>query len=273
MTQSTFLVVLVMIFLVTTDCTNRSQDTNSVTNRQQAARKELEQKNIPYTKEVFLERVKEGDTRSVELFLTAGMDANGRYKANITPLMEACLFERADTARALLEKGADVNAKDDFGRTPLIFAIQNGAQTTMVKALLAKGADPNAVLPDSRTPLMLSIDSPDIAKALIEKGADVNAKNAETGDSVLTTMVLAENAENVKSLLDHGANVNAVDNQGFTALMFAAVNNNVSLAKLLLQKGADANVSANNGDTAFLLAKRKSFSKMMQVLRRAGARD
>src|SRR5436190_13843470 len=109
---------------------------SSVSGAQELARKELEGKGIPYTKEAFLERVKSGDTNSVNLFLTAGMDANTKYEAKTTPLMVACLFERAETIKALLNRGADVNAKDDIGRTPLIYAIQNGGDTSTVRSLL-----------------------------------------------------------------------------------------------------------------------------------------
>jgi ankyrin repeat protein len=273
MPHSTFVLTLAMILLILPDCSNHPQNSNSATNTQEAARKKLEQQKIPYTKEEFLERVKKGDTRSVELFLTAGMGANTRYKANTTPLMEACLFERVDIVKVLLGGGADVNAKDDFGRTALIFAIQNGGQTSIVKALLDRGADANATLADGRTPLMLSIDSPDIVKALVEKGADINAKNRDTGESVLMTMVLADNPESVKSLLARDANVNAKDDRGVTALMFAASNNKIVIAKLLLQKGADVNIKADNGETALLMAKRNGFSTMMQLLRQAGAKD
>lgn len=267
------LVLGVMLLLGTANCSKPQEIANSSRgDSQEAARKELEQKGIPYTKEDFLERAKNGDTRAVILLTAAGMDPNTRYKANTTVLMEAALFGRADTVKALLERGADVNARDDFGRTALIFAIQYGAHADIVKDLLKKGADTNATLADGRTPLMLSIDSPDIVKALVEKGADINAKNRDTGESVLMTMVLADNPESVKSLLDRGASVNAKDDRGVTALMFAASNNKIVIAKLLLQKGADVNIKADNGETAFLMAKRSRFSKMMQLLKQAGAK-
>jgi len=66
----------------------------------------------------------------------------------------------------LLNKGADANAKVTDGRTALLFAIQNGAYTEVVKVLLARGADPNTKLSDGRTPLMLTADSPEIVTLL-----------------------------------------------------------------------------------------------------------
>ena len=46
------------------------------------------------------------------------------------------------TVKALLDKGADVNVKDNSGSTPLIYAARNG-RTEVLKALIDKGADVN----------------------------------------------------------------------------------------------------------------------------------
>jgi len=275
MLHSNFVIALVIVLLTATTCSKNQQSDSptAATNSQEVGRKELLDKRIQYPKEEFLERTKKGDRNGVATLLAAGIDPNTRYKANTTALMEACVFERGDIVTVLLDAGADVNLKDDFGRTALIFAIQNGSQTSIVKALLDKGANPNATLNDGRTPLMFAIDAPEIVKALVEKGADVNAKNKDTGDPILVTMVLADNSESVRLLLDKGANVNATDDRGVTALMFAASNDKIVIAKLLLKKGADVNAKAYNGETAYVMAKRNRFSKMMQLLRQAGAKE
>jgi ankyrin repeat protein len=65
------------------------------------------------------------------------------YEQSRTVLMRAAEGGRLHTVRALLKKGADVNAKDIFGGTALMAAASRG-HFEMVKALLSAGADPNA---------------------------------------------------------------------------------------------------------------------------------
>jgi ankyrin repeat protein len=240
---------------------------------QAAARKELEKSGVPCNRDALGERAKGGDARTVKLLVTAGIDPNTRYLANTTALMQAALFEHPDTVKALFEAGADVNAKDDYGRTALSFAIQNGAQLETVRILLDSGADPNAELTNGQFPITFASDSPEIVQALVDKGADTNVRDADTGRSILTLMVLAENPASVKILLEHKAKVNDKDNQGRTPLMFAAINNELVIAKLLLRSGASVDAKANDGTTALTMARRGGFSKMIRVLKRARASE
>ena len=63
----------------------------------------------------------------------------------MTPLMDAAVFGATDNAKALLDRGADVNARSERG-TPLIWAAgSDRAGTDMIRLLLDRGADPNAV--------------------------------------------------------------------------------------------------------------------------------
>lgn len=90
-----------------------------------------------------------------------------------TLLMRAALDGETETVKALLRKGADVNAQNLEGRTALMFAIIN-LRTAAVKTLLQFGADVNAQAHCGCTPLMLAACSGDIeiTQALLNRGAD-----------------------------------------------------------------------------------------------------
>ncbi|MDR3340661.1 MAG: ankyrin repeat domain-containing protein [Candidatus Symbiothrix sp.] len=105
---------------------------------------------------------------------------------------------------SLLEKGADVNAKDKNNTTALMFASAKG-NTEMVKLLLEKGADLAAKDEDEKTALAYASGEghTEIVKTLLEKGADVNAK----GKYEKTALVYASDngyIEVVKTLLENG---------------------------------------------------------------------
>ncbi len=69
----------------------------------------------------------------------------------MTPLHEAAAMGHLEVARLLLERGADVNAKNKHGFTPLHFAAGIG-HTDVAKLLLEHGADVNAKDEHGRTP-------------------------------------------------------------------------------------------------------------------------
>jgi hypothetical protein len=81
---------------------------------------------------------------------------------------------------SLLDKHADVNAKDIGGRTALQVALTIDARA-VAKLLLNRGADPNVRDRDGRTPLMTAArrGSLEVVKLLVDKGADVVAKDPE----------------------------------------------------------------------------------------------
>ena len=84
-----------------------------------------------------------GHTAAIHALLDGGADVNAIDPNGWTPLMEAVFAGHAETIRALVERGADVNTKDRAGWTPLMEAASKGhAEAVMI--LLASGADANA---------------------------------------------------------------------------------------------------------------------------------
>ncbi len=95
-----------------------------------------------------------------------------------TTLNEAAAKGDLAQVKKLLQKGANVNAKDAFSATPLHEAAEAGHKA-VAQLLVSKGANVNAKAQDKSTPLHLAAAGyhKDIAELLIVKGADVNAKD------------------------------------------------------------------------------------------------
>ena len=114
--------------------------------------------------------IEKGDTKEMESLLAGGMNVNERWFDNYTPLHFAAFYASQPNIAALfIENGADVNAKDNYGRTPLYVAAWKG-RVNFVTLLLKKGADPGIATNEGKTPLRIAQDSghTTIAKILSE---------------------------------------------------------------------------------------------------------
>jgi uncharacterized protein len=165
------------------------------------------------------------------LTLTAGL--------NETRLEQAIKSGDKQTAQSLLKQGADVNASDPDGTTPLHWAVESG-DTEMAQMLLRAGANPKARNRYGVTPLSLAAGNGNggLLALLLKAGADP-AATLPNGQTILMTAARAGNAEAVRLLIERGSDVNARESTyGETALMWAAAQNHPAAVQLLLEHGA-----------------------------------
>jgi len=153
--------------------------------------------------------------------------------------------------------GADVNKPDNWGRTPLIVALQQ-AKTDTVELLIKQGASISLTDAWGRTPLLVATQLKNTAaiQLLLARGADVNLANKND----ITPLIAAAqtgNHEAMTLLLDAGATLDRTDNLGWTALMWAANRNDGPAVKMLVDKGADASRIGRDGSTALELARNR----------------
>ncbi len=113
---------------------------------------------------------------------------------------------------------------------------------TLADLLLGAGANPNAVNALGVTPLMLAAvnGSDAMTERLLKAGANAAAAR-DGGATVLMLAARSGNLAVVKRLVAAGADVNAATWQGDTALMFAAAERHPAVTSLLLEVGADKN--------------------------------
>lgn len=91
-----------------------------------------------------------------------------------SPLLEALSFKSFDLAERLIEKGADVNVKDEYGMTPLHYAATH-SDGFFVDLLINKGAKINVKANDGMAPIDFALRQNHLnnVQLLIQKGADI----------------------------------------------------------------------------------------------------
>jgi len=162
------------------------------------------------------------------------------YKANLNTINNSFLIAvvkgNERIIKLLLEYGADVSIKDEYGRTVLIHAILNG-YTNIADQLLKRGADINIKDHYEKTPLLYAIEKvyAMIVKLLIENNVDVNIK----------------------------------DQVGNTPLMYAIESGDVRIVELMLnyQQEIDFNLENDYGETLLSCAERIGRKKIIKLVK------
>jgi ankyrin repeat protein len=198
--------------------------------------------------ENFYATIRANDLARLEGMLAAGANVNAKDERGITPLMYAAWVGSVDAMRRLLDRGADPNLANSSGSTAIMLS---ATEIAKVRLLKDRGAKLNVASTRGRTALFvaaMSDRSADIARLLISAGADVAVVDGMKM-TMLHAAALGNDAETVRLLIDAGLDVNATDFQGFTPLIYATSNGNLAASRLLLAGGADVN--AVSGDGAF----------------------
>jgi ankyrin repeat protein len=172
------------------------------------------------------------------------------------PVAAAAQSGDVTAVRALLSKGADVNAAQGDGMTALHWAAMNGNRE-LASMLMYAGANWRATTRlGGYLPLHLAAQggSDAVVDLLLAAGADASGRTS-TGATPLMLAASSGSVKTVELLLGRGVDLNATESaHGQTALMFAAASDRAEVARLLLSRGANASLATSIIDLEKLTA-------------------
>lgn len=206
----------------------------------------------------------------MKALLEAGADVNARIGKHeqYTILSVAAKKGQVENCRLFLEHGAEVNAVDYHGKTALMDAVRHSA---VCKLLLEYKADLAAKDGVGQTPLVYAMqENAKTAELLIDAGADVNVENRYRMPLILLAAKMPD-PRLLEKFLEKGADVTASDTNGETLLHHAAESGSVALCRRLLDGGADVNAVSNHGWTPVLRAVQKDEMPAVAFLLERGA--
>jgi cytohesin len=202
-----------------------------------------------------------GEVDVATILLAAGADLNARDRDGATPIDKAVRADHSKMVSALLVRGAQ--------RPALHEAILHG-QTDLVRVLLEGGADPNRQSPEGSTPLDDAClkGEKEIVSLLIAHGAKVGVRN-KSGATPLHDAALGGNRDVIQLLLEHGAEIDARDQEsGASPLFYAASWGREEAVETLLSRGADPGLPNRRGQTPFEAARENDHKEVADLLRR-----
>jgi ankyrin repeat protein len=223
-----------------------------------------------------IDAAKQGNKASIRALLKEKVPVNTVASDGTTALHWAVRSDDLETAKLLLQAGANVRVADRYGIAPLKLAAENGS-AAMIEILLKAGADPNTTLPSGETTLMTAAHTgkPDAISMLLTHGAKPNERESRFGETAMMWAAAENNGAAIRVLADGGGDLNAKSNLtefpefkfltsgmvitalpkgGWTPLMYAARQGSMDSARTLIEAGANPNLTDPDGTTATIIA-------------------
>ena len=212
-----------------------------------------------------------------------------RDKDGYTPLNKACrgvdpdrnLYTQVEVANYLLDKGADVNTKDNGGLTPLMQVYVSSPDQKyydLMQRLISMGADVNASMKGRNwTKIMgaIAYDNVKVARLLIYHGANINIRDIEGTalQKAINNFPPIDNEQKIemgKLLVKSGAKLQEFS-FGNNELHLAAIRGFTEIVPTLVKYGADVNSVNDYGHTPLFYAARHGYRKTAEALIAVGA--
>lgn len=208
------------------------------------------------------------------LAMMTSMTASAEGGVLESQLRDAAENGNAEQVRSLLGQGANREARDKLGRTPLLLATRSN-QIESARVLIEAGANVNAKDNIDDSPYLYAGASGfnQILRLTLDHGADLKSTNRYGGTALIPAAEKGY-ADNVRTLIDAGVDVNHLNRLHWTALMEAIVLSDggprhVEIVELLVKAGADVNIADKDGITPLTHARQRGYTAIVKILEAA----
>lgn len=217
-----------------------------------------------------MEAVKSGQPACLSALVEAGADINQTTSDGFTQGLTA--LHRAVTVpvpnalamvRRLIALGADVNAVNEEGETPLHGCCYGSTNVEAARALLEAGADVDARDQAGETPLFY-VKSAEIVALLESYQADFDIKN-DRGQSALSAAASFASLETFIALAERSNCLKDSDDYGDTPLHIACIHGHFEIAREMLSRGADIDARNQDGQTPLTMTSSGEFTEALRA--------
>jgi ankyrin repeat protein len=218
-----------------------------------------------------------GDVQQVAGLISEGANINARNEDGLTPLACTIATDQAAVASLLLHAGADLNAGGGWShKLPPLFAAAHAGSVNVAALLMEKGAWATDKSIAGQPYFYDTVNTPGASlegiRFLLERGAIPQSKNL-SGRRAIVAAVKRERKDLVKLLLDYGARASTNDYTG-TSILSVILDqpDSLEMASIFLKHGADPNSTNLTGDPALSTALSKRNVAFVKLLLEYGAR-
>lgn len=215
------------------------------------------------------EAIRYGNLDIAKMILDAGGNPNSKDNLGKTPIMLIIPKDKVkETYSLLIRYRADLNQKDMYGDTVLHTAAMLKVDTSILQTLISGGAEINARNKEGVTPLAIAVNAKDVQAISLftSHGADIHTQDTH-GKSPLSIVLEPDCPNNVFMATVNSSNVYTQDSEGNTAL-HSALLSNAALTKIqhIVSLMDDVNIRNKDGNSALYIAALKNRQEVGEIL-------